>query len=226
MKERADLAYIVKCDPVDLRVGQRVFVQAPAYEGASPVAGEVVFLWFSRTPERAGLAGRGLIEAVSDDHPMDLAIRVDAVAPAIPFTIADLRANRDVTDGTPEAGLARKLYRHSLNKVARLEDDEAERLDRCFKGATARRSARYLPLQEWLSRQTASEFVASFAEIEQVLGAALPASAERPQWWANTTQAHTNVQREAWRAAGYDAFLLKDQGRVKFMKRPASGSLS
>lgn len=213
------MPYIVKCDPLDLIVGQRVIVQAPAYAGASPAAGDVVFLWFSGPTESAGLAGRGLIEAVSDDHPMDLAIRVDAVAPVIPLTIEDLRSSRDDIGGAPTAGLARKLYRHSLNKVARLENDEAESLERHFDSETEPRSSRYRPLQDWLLGQTAPELVVSFAEVEKVLGVALPVSAERPQWWANTTKAHTNVQREAWRAAGYDAFLLKDQGRVRFVKR-------
>lgn len=224
--EREAVAYVVKCDPLDLTVGQRVFVQAPAYGGASPVAGDVVFLWFAGPGEGAGLAGRGRIAAASDDHPMDLFIMVDAAAPAMPMTLDDLRQSRDATDGSPTAGLARKLYRHSLSKVARLEDQEAESLDRHFDEAPAPQTSRYHPLREWLSSQTAREFVASFAEIEKVLGTALPASAERPQWWANTTKAHTNVQREAWRAAGYDAFLLKDQARVRFVKRSSSGSPS
>ncbi len=219
MMEREAVAYVVKCDPVALTVGERIFVQVPPYGGASPGAGDVVFLWFSGPGDGAGLACRGRIAAASDDEPMDLFITVDAAAPAIPLTIDELRASRDAMDGPPAAGLARKLYRHSLNKVARLEDAEAELLDRHFDAAHGTQTSRYRPLQEWLSSQTAREFVVSFAELEQVLGAALPASAERPQWWANTTKAHTNVQREAWRTAGYDAFLLKGQARVRFVRR-------
>jgi hypothetical protein len=38
------------------------------------------------------------------------------------------------------------------------------------------------------------------------------------QWWANVVNPeHGRVQREAWRAAGYDAFLLPCS-RVKFQK--------
>lgn len=55
------------------------------------------------------------------------------------------------------------------------------------------------------------EFVLSFREIEEVLGSSLPRSAERPQWWANVTNRETtHVQREAWRRAGYDAFLISE----------------
>jgi hypothetical protein len=37
-------------------------------------------------------------------------------------------------------------------------------------------------------QQTGSRFARSFSEIEKILGRPLPASANRPQWWANATQ--------------------------------------
>jgi hypothetical protein len=59
----------------------------------------------------------------------------------------------------------------------------------------------------------------SFAEIERVLGAMLPKSADRAQWWANVSDPKTShVQREAWRSAGYDAFLIVGRDRVRFRK--------
>jgi hypothetical protein len=59
----------------------------------------------------------------------------------------------------------------------------------------------------------------SFAEIERVLGAMLPKGADRPQWWANVSDPKTShVQREAWRSAGYDAFLIAGRDRVRFRR--------
>lgn len=78
---------------------------------------------------------------------------------------------------------------------------------------------KYDPLSGHLRRQRQDELELSFAEIERILGAMLPKSATRPQWWANTTDPDTShVQRKAWRDAGYDAFLLTGQDRVRFKR--------
>lgn len=147
-----------------------------------------------------------------------MAILVEACAPATPMHNRSLRVSRNAGDGSPIAGLSRKLYRNSLNKVAHLEGQEAERLLRQWDRPSSPDRSRYDPLREWLLSQSGQELNLSFAEIEEILGDSLPSSASRPQWWANTTKRHTNVQREAWRAAGYDAFLMKDQGRVRFVR--------
>ncbi len=79
--------------------------------------------------------------------------------------------------------------------------------------------SKYDPLSGHLRRQRADELTISFAEIERILGAMLPKSAARPQWWANTTDPETShVQRKAWRDAGYDAFLLAGKDRVRFKR--------
>ena len=78
--------------------------------------------------------------------------------------------------------------------------------------------ARYDLLRDYLMQQTHREFELSFREIEQILGLSLPQSAERPQWWANTVATTSHVQREAWRQAGYDAFLVAGSRRVKFSR--------
>lgn len=76
---------------------------------------------------------------------------------------------------------------------------------------------KYDPLRDHLKRQKADEFDLTFVEIERVLGAMLPKSANRPQWWANVSDPETaHVQREAWRAAGFDAFLIAGKDRVRF----------
>ena len=79
---------------------------------------------------------------------------------------------------------------------------------------------KYDPLHKYLRRKSAPELEMSFAEIERVLGAMLPNSAVRSQWWANeASEASMHVQRRAWRDAGYDAFLIAGAERVRFKRR-------
>lgn len=79
--------------------------------------------------------------------------------------------------------------------------------------------ARYDPLFAYLRRQRFAEFELSFAEIERIIGAMLPRSADQPQWWANVTdRATTHVQRKAWGDAGYDTFLVVGKDRVRFRR--------
>jgi hypothetical protein len=75
----------------------------------------------------------------------------------------------------------------------------------------------YDALRDYLRRVVFREIVLTFHEIEKIIGRPLPRSAERPQWWANQT-AGERPQREAWRAAGFDAFLIKDARRVRFCR--------
>lgn len=68
---------------------------------------------------------------------------------------------------------------------------------------------KYDPLRDHLKRQRTDEFELSFAEIERVIASMLPNSAARPQWWSNVKDPDTtHVQRNAWRDAGFDAFLI------------------
>lgn len=123
------MAFIIKSDPQPLSTGQRILVSVKRYKAASPAAGDEVFLWHSGTAGGTGLAARGLIDAISNDNPIDLAITVTDIASRPCFGVEDLKAHRDLDDGAPIAGLAKTLYRHSLNKVAALSEDEAALLD-------------------------------------------------------------------------------------------------
>lgn len=70
-----------------------------------------------------------------------------------------------------------------------------------------------------LRRQTSDEFEVTFRDIELVIGAMLPKSAERPQWWANLADPNTtHIQRLAWGSAGFDAFLIAGADRVRFKR--------
>ncbi len=78
---------------------------------------------------------------------------------------------------------------------------------------------KYDGLRDYLHQQGGPEFSLTFREIEKVIGGSLPKSADRPQWWANVTDPKTtHVQRNAWREAGYDAFLVSGSDRVTFRK--------
>jgi hypothetical protein len=79
--------------------------------------------------------------------------------------------------------------------------------------------SKYSPLRDHLLHQRYGEFEMTFREIEKILGFTLPSSAGRPQWWANTTGDSGHVQRDAWRVAGYDAFLIAGSERVKFRNK-------
>jgi hypothetical protein len=78
--------------------------------------------------------------------------------------------------------------------------------------------AKYDPLENYLTRRGGDEIELGFDELERVLGDVLPASAARPQWWANETDPAGHVQCRAWRDAGYDAYLLP-RSRVLFRRR-------
>jgi hypothetical protein len=79
---------------------------------------------------------------------------------------------------------------------------------------------KYKPLFDYLRRKSAAELVLSFADIERVIGAMLPNSASRPQWWANEQSEDTrHVQASAWLDAGYEAFLIAGHDKVRFRQR-------
>ncbi len=77
----------------------------------------------------------------------------------------------------------------------------------------------YDPLRDHLKRHDLRELELSFPKIEEIIGRQLPRSADRPQWWANQV-APGHPQREAWRAAGFDAFLIASSRKVKFCRVP------
>lgn len=61
----------------------------------------------------------------------------------------------------------------------------------------------YDPLREYLSNKAFDHIPLTFAEIEQVIGRKLPASAYRHRpWWANEAQGHSHAK--AWLEAGYE----------------------
>jgi hypothetical protein len=76
------------------------------------------------------------------------------------------------------------------------------------------------PLETISIASNFGEVELSFVKIEEIIGRRLPRSADRPQWWANQV-ALGRPQREAWRAVGFDAFLIAGSRRVQFRRVPA-----
>jgi hypothetical protein len=75
----------------------------------------------------------------------------------------------------------------------------------------------YDPLRDYLKRHEFQEIELTFQKTEEIIGRPLPRSADRPQWWANQV-APGRPQREAWRAAGFDAFLIAGSKKVQFRR--------
>ena len=79
--------------------------------------------------------------------------------------------------------------------------------------------AKYDPLSDWLRAHAhRSEATLSFADIEQLIGDGLPASAHRHRaWWAN--HAGTHVHAEAWLSTGWLVDGVDQRlGRVRFRR--------
>lgn len=76
---------------------------------------------------------------------------------------------------------------------------------------------KYDPLRDYLKRQKVEALELSFAEIELRLRAMLPKGASLPEWWADGVEATPRqVQRDAWRSAGFHASLIIGKDRVRF----------
>jgi hypothetical protein len=79
----------------------------------------------------------------------------------------------------------------------------------------------YDPLRDYLKKQTLSEFVLSFEQIEVIIDAALPRAAQRASWWETLRSPQEKMpQREACLEAGYIATRQADGRSVKFKKMP------
>lgn len=77
----------------------------------------------------------------------------------------------------------------------------------------------YDALRDYLKKQSLPEFVLSFDEIEEIIGAALPRAAHRASWWDSLRSPQEQMpQREACLAGGYVATRQPDGRSVKFKR--------
>jgi hypothetical protein len=77
----------------------------------------------------------------------------------------------------------------------------------------------YDALRNYLKRQTSPEFVLSFEQIEELIGATLPRAAQRASWWETLRSPEVKMpQREACLAGGYIATRQADGKSVRFKR--------
>jgi hypothetical protein len=77
----------------------------------------------------------------------------------------------------------------------------------------------YDALRDYLKKKSLPEFVLSFEEVEEIIGAALPRAAQRASWWETLRSPHEKMpQREACVAGGYVAARQPDGKSVKFKR--------
>ncbi len=79
-----------------------------------------------------------------------------------------------------------------------------------------RATRKYLPLTHFLEELPREQELASltFGEIEQLLGARLPASAWLSHYWVRSS-----VSRDNWEACGFTARLVRGARTVEFHRR-------
>jgi hypothetical protein len=82
--------------------------------------------------------------------------------------------------------------------------------------------SKYDPLRRYLETRTTEQAPMTFADVERVLGFALPPSAKaHPTWWSNNTGTHVGVR--AWRDAGWKTSRVDvPGGRVVFIRDAAA----
>ncbi|HEV2106813.1 MAG TPA: hypothetical protein VGR16_00970 [Thermomicrobiales bacterium] len=88
--------------------------------------------------------------------------------------------------------------------------------------------SKYDPLRAYLAGLSEDRVTLTFAEIERIIGAALPASAWRAPFWANTaTSWGSSVQATTWRRAGWrvaGTHLSGSSPAVTFERLPLDSS--
>jgi hypothetical protein len=82
---------------------------------------------------------------------------------------------------------------------------------------------KYTPLKEFLLEQGKDRVPMTFAEIEKILDASLPASKRYPAWWSNNE--FNNTMTSEWLAAGYQTESVDvDSEKLVFKKVGADKS--
>ena len=79
--------------------------------------------------------------------------------------------------------------------------------------------SKYAPLAAFLARNQGSEIPMTFAEIERVIGHALPASKRYPAWWSNNPS--NNVMTRVWLSAGFQTERVDVAGQRLVFRRTA-----
>lgn len=77
--------------------------------------------------------------------------------------------------------------------------------------------SKYAPLNTFLKGQLGDQLAMTFADIERVLGAKLPASKSHRAWWSNNPD--NNVMTKEWLEAGYETESVDIAGEKLVFRR-------
>jgi hypothetical protein len=77
--------------------------------------------------------------------------------------------------------------------------------------------SKYEPLGEFLRSRRADEVPMTFSEIERIIGAKLPRSAEYRAWWSNND--FNSVMTKVWRQAGFESTKVDMAARKLIFRR-------
>jgi len=129
------MSYVLKVSAVGGEQGDTLtFSSRPMFGGEKIAVGDELFIWSAESAGGEGLAFEAQVAGIEhSDRRIRLNVRLGRPAYR-PFGIDELAPFRDSEDGTPIAGLARKLYRQSHNKLAALTPDESAFLSEYFQG--------------------------------------------------------------------------------------------
>ena len=89
---------------------------------------------------------------------------------------------------------------------------------------THQRPRKYQPLADYLAAQTGEEVTLTFADIERIIGAPLPASAYMRRFWVNIAH-RTKHPSYVWQAVGWRT-VAGPPGRVVFRRSASPGGPS
>jgi hypothetical protein len=128
------MPFVAKTAPTSVGPNGCVEINEPSYyEGQAIRPGDELFVFFSETQAGDGLDMLSIV--VSAERQVTSEIRLVMRPTRMArrrLGIAELAPMRDAETDEPLAELARKLYRHSHNKVARISEQAAELLRHHF----------------------------------------------------------------------------------------------
>jgi hypothetical protein len=85
-----------------------------------------------------------------------------------------------------------------------------------------RRSLKYIRLAAWLAGRPESvdDLTMSLADVEEIVGAQLPAGARFPSWWRNDDR---RMHSRAWMSAGWEVLEMSaGESTVRFARKGTS----
>ena len=84
-------------------------------------------------------------------------------------------------------------------------------------------SRKYQPLADYLAAHTGDEVTLTFADIERIIDAPLPASAGTRKFWSNTESA-SNHASHTWQGVGWRTVVFDPRQRWVMFRRGTTGT--